>query len=336
MAKRRFDSGSATVKPAIIFGGEGFIGRHLAENLITKGHPSVTSVDLAASSRRQGAIRKFIAADVRQPLSSIEVAGAPVLWNLAAVHRTPGHPDNEYFETNLKGAENICALARKTGAQTIVFTSSIAPYGASESLKSEDTIPMPNSPYGISKLVAEHIHKEWQAEDPTVRRLAIVRPGVVFGAGEGGNFTRLYAALAKRRFVYPGRKDTIKACIYVKDVAALLADMAERKEPGTFTYNLTIEPAPSIEEICMTLAKVTGVAEPKLVLPGAAMKIAAGLLASVQGFAGEGFHPDRVRKLMISNNISGAKLPRDGYRLKFSLAEAIADWWSDCGQQGLT
>lgn len=71
------------------------------------------------------------------------------------------------------------------------FTSSIAPYGAAEELKEETTLPMPNTPYGISKLVAEKIHQTWQAGGEG-RQLTIVRPGVVFGRGENGNFTRLY------------------------------------------------------------------------------------------------------------------------------------------------
>ncbi len=42
------------------------------------------------------------------------------------------------------------------------------------------------------------------------RQLTIVRPGVVFGKGENGNFTRLYWAIRGHKFAYPGRKDTIK------------------------------------------------------------------------------------------------------------------------------
>jgi hypothetical protein len=43
-----------------------------------------------------------------------------------------------------------------------------------------------------------------------------LQAAVIFGAGEGGNFTRLAKLLQKVFFVYPGRKDTIKACFYVK------------------------------------------------------------------------------------------------------------------------
>lgn len=343
------------MKHSIILGGEGFIGRHLAALLLKDGQ-QVTSVDLIESDRTEGANRRFVAGDVRcaldDELSVAKLLGyvaetdqssggttggtqSPVIYNLAAVHRTPGHPNRDYFDANLNGAENVCNFARKTGIKTIVFTSSIAPYGASEELKTEETLPTPNTAYGISKLVAEHIHRTWQAEKPDERRLVIVRPGVVFGHGEKGNVTRLYWALRRKRFAYPGRKDTIKASIYVKDVARLLVEMATRTEPGVFVYNLTYEPAPVISEICEAMSKVTGVSRPKWVVPGLLLRSIAAVLGSVHGVLGEGFHPDRVRKLMNSTNISGRKLQKDGYSLRYSLEEAIRDWWKDCGEKGL-
>ena len=36
-----------------------------------------------------------------------------MIFNFAAVHRTPGHEDHEYFETNIRGAENVVTFAEK-------------------------------------------------------------------------------------------------------------------------------------------------------------------------------------------------------------------------------
>jgi hypothetical protein len=97
---------------------------------------------------------------------------------------------------------------------------------------------------------------------------------------------------------------------------------------------LTYEPPPTIEKICGAIARVTGAREPTLVVPGAALRAVAAVLTPLQGLGG-GFHPDRVKKLMISNNISGQRLVEDGYRLEFSLEEALRDWWGDCGEREL-
>ena len=155
----------------IITGGTGFIGTHLA-NLIAKTYPDtkIYNLDIVEPGTplptvknykpalKEGEKHKaeYIYCDVRKPIEvPFKVTPDDIIFNFAAVHRTPGHPDFEYFETNIKGAENVCAFAEKHGIQKIVFTSSIAPYGAAEELKEETTLPTPNTPYGISKLVAE-------------------------------------------------------------------------------------------------------------------------------------------------------------------------------------
>ena len=311
----------------IIFGASGFIGSHLIKML---GTDSI-NFDLI----QKGKTSKLY--DIRESIDRVE-NNISVVFNLAAIHKTPGHKYHEYFETNINGAENVCAFARLNKVKTIVFTSSIAPYAATEVEKTETVLPMPNTPYGISKLVAEEIHKRWQAEKSDERKLIIVRPGVVFGQNEGGNFTRLYRAMKSGRFFYPGRKDNKKAAIYVKDLVRLMVEMAEKEEPGVHIYNTVYSPCYTIEEICKTMAKVTDAKEPKLTVPAGVLKMAAStihLFGKVIGKSFDGIHPDRVKKLMVSTNINGQKLLNHGYKMEYSLEEAISDWWNDCNQKGL-
>jgi nucleoside-diphosphate-sugar epimerase len=303
----------------LIFGSSGFIGTHLS-NYILANNNSETNIFKYDISNK--VTNDFVFLDVRKPLD-VDIRDSS---------------NSIIFKTNILGAQNICDFARKNNIDTIVFTSSIAPYGPSEELKEETTIPMPISPYGISKLTAEYIHKVWQAEDSANRKLIIVRPGVVFGKAEGGNFTRLYKSLKKGFFFYPGRKDTLKAAVYVKDVARILYESGTKSAPGFETYNLTYYPAPTLEDICLTMAEVTGGAKPKLVVPGNLLKFAAGnvyYLGRVIGKKINGIHPDRVKKLMVSTNISGKKLSESPYKLQFTLKQAISDWFNDCEQKGL-
>lgn len=338
----------------IITGGTGFIGTHLA-NFLHEIHPNAmiwnldiidpTKLDAMTDEKelrkyttikdwkspiREGEQRKasFAYCDVRKPLKNIPFTPTcdDVIFNLAAVHRTPGHPDYAYFETNMQGAENVCNFARKHNIRTIVFTSSIAPYGAAEKRKEEATLPTPNTPYGISKLVAEKIHETWAGEDPH-RRLLIVRPGVVFGKGENGNFTRLYWSIKKHTFAYPGRKDTIKACIYVKELVRFMHWWITKSDDKVSIYNCTFEPAYSIESIVQTIKKVTGLSQNVPYIPNMIiMPIATifQLLGSPMGIC-----PARVKKLQISTNICGQKLKESGYSFQWSFEEAITDWFND-------
>lgn len=332
-----------------VTGGTGFIGTHLI-NLLHEVHPeakiynldiikpgtSPLSVRNYKSVLKEGeCLSTFIYCDVRQPieLEKVNITPDDVIFNFAAVHRTPGHPDYEYFETNICGAENVCAFAERYGIKKIVFTSSIAPYGAAEELKEETTLPTPNTPYGISKLVAEKIHMIWQAKDVSKRQLTVVRPGVVFGKGENGNFTRLYWGIRKHKFMYPGRKDTIKACIYVKELVRFMLYRLEHHEQGVELYNCTFEPAYTIEQIVETMKKVTGMNHTILLIP-------AWILMSVAAVAGclgapMGICPARVRKLIVSTNICGKKLADSGYKFHYTFEEAIADWFKDNDNQYL-
>lgn len=308
----------------IIFGGSGFIGTHYRKFFSNKGI-IVQSYDLLPDSS---------ILDVR---SKIEITGKfdpdDVIINLAAVHRTPGHPDYEYFETNVRGAENVCEFAERAGIKNIIFTSSIAPYGASEGLKEEDTLPTPNTPYGISKLVAEVIHKTWAAEDPK-RKLLILRPGVVFGRGENGNFTRLASAISKGLFVFPGRKDTIKANIYVKELVHQSWVIFRNENFRVETFNCAYYPSFTIEEISRQISKQLGKKTPSFVMPGYLLKIIARIFW-VFGLTKLGFHPDRVKKLMTSTNISGEKLKAHINEYKYSFEAALSDWYEDCNKTGL-
>ena len=327
----------------IIIGGTGFIGTHLT-NLLNEIHPDakIWNLDIVTPgtpnpvvTHYKPALKEgeelgstFVRCDVREPI--VELPFIPtsedVIFNFAAVHRTPGHEDIEYFETNIRGAENVCAFAEKYGIKNMVFTSSIAPYGASEQLKEETTLPTPNTPYGISKLVAEKIHIAWQKGEKC-RKLTIVRPGVVFGKGENGNFSRLYWGIRKHTFAYPGRKDTIKACVYVKElVRFILWNVEQRKTPFDI-FNCTFEPAYTIEQIVKSMKKVAGLPQyvpyipNNIIIPLAAC---AKLVGSPMGIC-----PARVRKLQISTNICGKKMASSGYQFKYTFEEALADWFDD-------
>ena len=342
------------MKNYIIIGGTGFIGTHLA-NLISKTHPEdkIWSLDIVnpalldkmtdeddireyttikqwKSPVVDGEVRKatHVQCDVREPIINLPFTPTSddVVFNFAAVHRTPGHPDYAYFEANILGAENVCAFCDKYGIRNVVFTSSIAPYGAAEELKEETTLPTPNTPYGISKLVAEKIHQTWQAGGEE-RKLTIVRPGVVFGKGENGNFTRLYWGIKKHTFAYPGRKDTIKACIYVKELVRFIMWNVEERESKMEIYNCTFEPAYTIDEIVKTIKKVTGLTQTVPYIPNAIimpLAMCAKMVGSPMGIC-----PARVKKLQISTNICGKKLKECGYKFKWTFEEAVEDWFID-------
>lgn len=331
----------------IIFGGSGFIGTHLIHLLIeevVKPGDNIYNLDIVMPGEEgvvPGIVEKidgvkYVRLDVRKPIEfDFTPTEKDIIFNLAAVHRTPGHDDYEYFETNILGAENVTAFADKYNITKVLFTSSIAPYGAAEELKEETTLPTPNTPYGISKLVAEKIHEKWQNGDVSKRELTIVRPGIVYGRGEHGNMTRLYRGQKKRYFFYAGRKDTIKACIYVKELVRFFKyRMIDNHFIGSDIFNCTFEPAYNIEQICTTMQKATDMKRHIFLVPSWLLMTVATIFGPIGGKK-VGIHPARVKKLMISTNICGKKLANSGYKFHYTLEESFRDWFKDCDNKSL-
>ncbi len=305
---------------AVVFGGAGFIGGHLTAALTAAG-ARVLVADHEPPRAPLPAGATYLSADVREPIAFEAPGPDPLVFNLAAVHRTPGHPDHEYFETNVAGATNVTGFCERHAVTRLWFTSSISVYGPTEVAVTEDSPLTPNSAYGASKAEAEGIHRAWVEADPG-RRLVVVRPAAVFGPGENGNFTRLAGALKRGTFLYPGRRDTLKACGYVEDLIGSLLFMADRADP-VVTYNYGYPQPPTLESICRAFVEVGGLRRPRGVLPAGPVMAAARLL-NAAGL--KTFDPERVKKLFNSTNVVPQRLVDEGFPYETDLREAIGRW----------
>jgi nucleoside-diphosphate-sugar epimerase len=327
---------------AVIFGGAGFIGCHFSAHLLSEcgfDHiylcdlkpPEFTRFGQEVNAYSISGKIKFVECDVRQPIDISVEGDVTLIANFAAVHREPGHENFEYYETNLLGAEYVCMWAEEMRCNSLLFTSSIAPYGITENLTTENTLPVPFTAYGGSKLVAEKIHNTWQAGDKANRKLVIVRPGVVFGPGEGGNVTRLVKAVLGRYFFYMGNKQTNKAGTYVKElcnaVCWVLSDRCE-KDGGVSLFNMSLNPGPTIEEYVNTICEVAAV---KRTVPSApynlvyATSLVVASIAKLFGIS-QPIDPVRIAKLRKSNNVIPQYLRDFDYKYRYTFKEAMSDW----------
>ncbi|MCO5734688.1 NAD(P)-dependent oxidoreductase [Rhizobium sp. SSA_523] len=306
---------------SLVFGGSGFIGTHLVRRLVAVGD-RVLSVDIKPPRERLEGV-DYRTADVRDLTDFDPGMRIDRIYNLAAVHTTPGHPDHEYYETNILGAVAITALARRLQIPQIVFTSSISVYGPGEETKSEATPPAPESPYGWSKFMAEQIKRAWMEEEAG-RRLVICRPAVIFGPGEGGNFTRMAALLKKGFFVYPGRRDTIKACFYVGDLLDAI-QFAERQEARFVLFNGCYPDRYTLEDIVESLRLRHMPRARTVLVPKAVVTFAAMLLRPFSAM-GLGIHPDRVTKLTRSTDVVPGWLEAMGQADRGRFPGAIERW----------
>jgi len=314
----------------ILIGGSGFVGRQIAAHL--RGlYPDcrVVNADLRAPVLPTPA--EFVRWDVREPIPDSLLAERPDwIFNLAAIHREPGHASEEYFDTNHQGAQRACELAERTGCTRIFFTSSIAVYGPTRGATREDTPKYPTTPYGISKLLAERTHQEWQASAPG-RRLVVCRPGVIYGAGETGNIPRLLRAVKKGFFLFPGKRGILKSYAYSEgllesiDFVCGFGTGPQGGVPARFTYNYVETPTEPLGTLTRQIAEHLGVRHRALSVP-IWMLVPVAALVQLATRGKSGIHPLRVRKAATPTHIVPQALMDLGFEFRYPFRKSLTHW----------
>jgi NAD dependent epimerase/dehydratase family enzyme len=145
--------------------------------------------------------------------------------------------------------------------------------------------------------------------------------------GENGNFSRLGEALRKRRFIYPGRRDALKASGYVVDFVRSIEFMQRQDGPGT-TYNFASEHTYTLEQICEAFSRVLGRRPPRLSLPAGWMLRAGTLGDRSKVLSGSlGLSQRRVEKLLSSTNVKADRLISTGFNFEYDLESALRHWY---------
>lgn len=156
-----------SLRKAVITGGAGFIGSHLAERLASLDVEVVVLDDL-----RTGSAGWLADAPVRLVRGCVTEAdtvrdltrGADVVFHLASlvsVVESFSLPV-ESARVNVGGTLNVLDAARRNDVGRVVFASSAAIYGEAPSPQREDASPAPLSPYGVTKLDGEHNLEIWR------------------------------------------------------------------------------------------------------------------------------------------------------------------------------
>lgn len=147
----------------LVTGGAGFIGSHIAGELMRKGH-SVRIIDNFSTGKREN-ISSFldeielVEADIREFKACREVVeGMDFVLHQAALTSVPLSIEDPLLtnEINITGTLNLLLASRDAKVQRLVFASSAAVYGEDPRLpKTEDMEGLPISPYALSKRVGE-------------------------------------------------------------------------------------------------------------------------------------------------------------------------------------
>lgn len=144
----------------LVTGGAGFIGSHLATELLAKGH-TVRVVDNLATGRMVNVPVgvEFVSGDLTDPdVAATAVSGCEVVLHQAAVPSVPQSivEPRPSHESNIDATFNVLLAARDAGVRRLIYAASSSAYGDVSALpKAEDMPTDPRSPYALQKLVGE-------------------------------------------------------------------------------------------------------------------------------------------------------------------------------------
>ncbi len=246
----------------LVTGAAGFIGSHLVERLLADGH-EVVALD-CFTDYYDVALKEENAAGfevVRLDLAAgeLDFAGFDCVFHLAGQPgvRSFGSVFESYLRRNVLATQRVFEAAVAANVR-VVYASTSSVYGDAERYPTrEDTLPRPNSPYGITKLACEHLAEAYR------RGFGLEAVGLryftVYGPRQRPDmaFARVVAALARGgSFEVYGDGSQSRSFTFVADVveATILAASAE---PGSL-YNVGGGEEATLKEALALLERIAG------------------------------------------------------------------------------
>lgn len=221
--------------PVLVTGGTGFVGSHLVELLVSRGHEVTCLVRDPGNLRwLKGQRVHLVQGDCadRESLTAA-VRNAATVYHVAGLTKAARRRD--YYQVNQLGTRNLLEACARHGlnVQKFVLVSSLAAAGPAQAdrpVHATDT-PHPVSDYGRSKLLAEEETLRFKDRFPVV----ILRPSAVYGPRDADVF-ELFRWAAKGYILDMSGGERFLNWCYVKDVAEALLMAGERPVPSGSVY----------------------------------------------------------------------------------------------------
>ena len=255
----------------LVTGGAGFIGSHVTEALIQRGHDVTVLDDLSGGFKDnvhpQAEMVVGSITDVDLVNNLFEVGKFDYVYHLAA-YAAEGlsHFIKRFnYNNNLMGSVNLINAAVNTGVKCFVFTSSIAVYGASPDLPlREETPARPEDSYGVAKLAVEH--ELFASKHMYDLNYIIFRPHNVFGERQniGDKYRNVVGIFMNQ--ILQGKPMTVfgdgeqtRAFSYIGDMAPIMAEAIEKPEAYNQIFNIGADKPYSVNELATCIARAMGV-----------------------------------------------------------------------------
>ena len=179
----------------VIFGGDGFVGRHLAPKLLKDGEEVVVA-DIVKSDLAHYARSRFVQCDVTRPedIAALGLKSGDMVYNLSAMMLSPiqlrAKRHDFFFPVNYHGTENIIQAMDRAGAARLVHFTTDMIYGHTVAYPMTEDHPVaPLGEYGLSKWRTEELAHEWREHGMSI---SLFRPRLIIGPGRLGILEKLF------------------------------------------------------------------------------------------------------------------------------------------------
>ena len=217
---------------ALVAGGAGFIGSHIADRLIDE-DVEVTVLDNLFAGHMENLENcngsrnfRFVRGDVRDfTVVKRLLKDVDAVFNDAAVVSVPRSLEEPLLanEVNVGGALNILKASVDSGVKRFVQASSASVYGDTEKLPVDETLPVnPVSPYAVAELAAENyarvFHRAYGLETVCLRYFNVYGPRQIFSAYSGATTIFLNNLSRGQRPTIFGDGEQTRDFVYVDDI----------------------------------------------------------------------------------------------------------------------
>jgi len=247
----------------VVTGAAGFIGSHLLRALIGRGHDAIgwdAFTDYYDPALKEENARGLPVERIDIAQDPLELSGVDGVFHLAGQPgvRSFGGVFPVYVRQNVVASQRLFEAAVAARARTVLASSSSVYGDAAAFPTTEDTMPRPLSPYGITKLACEHLAYAYGREFGLDG--VVLRYFTIFGPGQRPDmaFARMVACLVERRpFELFGDGTQSRSFTFVDDtVDATIRAMEEA--PGGAIYNVGGGVDVSMLEAIEALGRVAG------------------------------------------------------------------------------
>lgn len=258
--------------PILITGGAGFIGSHVSDALLAKGHAVRILDDLSTGKRANLQLQhprlQLIEGDVADAaLVAQAAAGCKAVVHLAAVASVQASVEDpvKTHQSNFIGTLNVCEAMRLNGIRRVVYASSAAVYGNNGEGQSitEDTPKAPLTPYAVDKLAGEQyldFYRRQHGLDPVVFRFFNI-----FGPRQDPSspYSGVISIFAERAtqgkpITVFGDGEQTRDFLYVGDLVQVILRALELNEIQEGAVNIGLNQATSLNQLLAALEQVVG------------------------------------------------------------------------------